>query len=539
MNIFRILRQAAAAAIFTAVVSSCQKGDLTTNNNVTNNDAVGINPSLFLNHITYAIYKGGGVLESVSGNLTEEPWGVVSHYNQYYLSNYSYYQSINTYNWSNSATHYDMLKYVILMEKQAASLNPTAANTNIYAGLAKFFRAYSFIWLAQRVGDIPMTQAGSSTIEQPEYDSQKTVYVNSLKLLDEANTIIAALIAKNNSANTVVDASGDIFGLTYLQWQKIVNTYKLRVLISLSKRADDNSDMNIKSQFAAIINDPTTYPVLASNSDNMVFKYVSTNAYPIASSTYSLYANIGSTYLNITTANADPRTFKTTTPAPAQITAGKTAADFSAYVGADPNLSISQISENSSAGQYSFANYNYYSKSNLTGSLVEPEILIGYPELCFNIAEAANRGWITADAATWYGKGIDASLSLYGLTEGQSLTVNDKDGNKVGTVTVNISNFKTNVAYKGGEDGLKQILEQKYVAFFQNSGWEAFYNQRRTGYPAFAQGGAGIGTANNKLPRRWQYPLNEKNENAAHCNAAIQSQFGGTDDVMQDTWLTK
>ena len=28
--------------------------------------------------------------------------------------------------------------------------------------------------------------------------------------------------------------------------------------------------------------------------------------------------------------------------------------------------------------------------------------------------------------------------------------------------------------------GLTQILTQKYVAFFQNSGLEAFYNQRRT-----------------------------------------------------------
>ncbi|MEJ0102964.1 MAG: hypothetical protein WDO19_10560 [Bacteroidota bacterium] len=65
-------------------------------------------------------------------------------------------------------------------------------------------------------------------------------------MLDTANTILGGLPA----ANTV---AGDIFGLTNLQWRKVVNTYKLRVLISLSKRADDNADLNIKSQFAAML----------------------------------------------------------------------------------------------------------------------------------------------------------------------------------------------------------------------------------------------------------------------------------------------
>src|SRR3978361_782455 len=89
------------AVLIIFLATSCQKGDLTTNLNVANGNA-SISPSLFLNHITYAMYKGGGVLESVTGNVSEEPWLVLSHYNQYYLSNYSYYQGTNAYNWSNS-----------------------------------------------------------------------------------------------------------------------------------------------------------------------------------------------------------------------------------------------------------------------------------------------------------------------------------------------------------------------------------------------------------------------------------------------------
>ncbi len=530
-----------------AMVVGCQKGDLTTNYNVANGAAVGINPSLFLNHITFSMYKGGGVMETVTGNVPEEPWGVLSHYNQYYLSNFSYYQGINTYNWSNSATQYDgMLKYTILMETQAAAQNPLNPNGTIYAGLGKFFRAYNFIWLSQRVGDIPMKQAGSTTTLKPAFDTQKDVFKNSLLLLDSANTILGNLIAKNGTPNAVADA-GDIYGLTFLQWQKVINSYRLRVLISLSKRADDNADLNIKQQFAQIINNPTTFPIFTGNADNLIFKYTAVTTYPaLASASYSSNANISKTYLDLTTANKDPRTFATSTPAPAQITAGKTVGDFTAYVGADPNLPLATISANSTNNMYSFANWNYYNKANSTGSLVEPYILIGYPELCFNIAEAYNLGWIGGapddiNAGAWYSKGIDASMALYKLTQGQTYTVGDIAGKALGTVTIDINAFKANanVIYKNGTAGRRQILEQKYVAMFVSSSWEPYYNQRRTGFPVFAAGGPGIGTSNGALPRRWQYPVNEQNENPENYKSALQSQFGGSDDVMKDTWLTK
>lgn len=545
-KITSLFRSALFLIAGSAIVVSCQKGNLTANPNVAGPDAVGISPSLFLNHITFSMYKGGGVMESVPGNVSEEPWGVISHLNQFYLSNYSYYQGTNTYNWSNTATQYDgMLKYTILMEKQVATQNPLTYASNVYTGLGKFFRAYAFIWLSQRVGDISMSQAGQSNILTPTYDAQKDVYKNSLALLDSANIIIGNIIAKNNNGATVLDPTGDIFGLTYLQWQKVINSYRLRVLISLSKRADDNADLNIKQQFATILGNPVNYPIFTGNADNLVFKYTSVNNYPaIANAPYTGNANIAKTYLDLTVANKDPRTFAVATPAPAQLTAGKSYTDFTAYVGADPNLALGQLLNNSNAGLYSFANNNYYAKGNATGGLVEPFVLIGYPEMCFNIAEAYNLGWIggapdDVNAGIWYNRGIDASLSLYKLTQGQVFTVGDKGGKAYGTVTIDIATFKTNANYLGGASGKRQILEQKFVAFFQNSGWEAFYNWRRTGYPAFAQGGPGIATANNALPRRWQYPVGEQNENTVNWKSAVQSQFGGVDDVMKDMWLTK
>ena len=72
-----------------------------------------------------------------------------------------------------------------------------------------------------------------------------------------------------------------------------------------------------------------------------------------------------------------------------------------------------------------------------------------------------------------------------------------------------------------------------------NSGLEAFFNFRRTGIPALSQGGAGIGTSNQLIPKRWLYPIDEINYNPTNYAAAISSQFGGAEDVNKDTWLTK
>src|SRR5258708_1830278 len=522
------------------VATGCQKGDLLSNPNASSETST-VPVSLLLNHITYSFYAGGGVVDGRPGAVNETPWDLPVLWGQYYVSNYQYYRGVNLYNWSSSATAYDMLRYASKMDEQ--NLKQYGTTPNRYTALSKFFRAYSFVWLTQRVGDIPASQAGDASNLTPAYDSQHDVYKLALSLLDSANTIMAGAISAAHPAGSLLDAQGDIFGLTNLQWQKVINTYKLRVLISLSKRADDNADLNIKQQFATIVNNPTTYPIMTGNGDNMVFHYnAAYNPYPIfarGTGPYNTYANMCSTLLNITTATQDPRTFIAATPAPRSLKQGKTISDFTAYVGADITTPITTINDSSNAGKYSFGNYLRYYSSN-AGANAEPYIILGYPELCFNIAEGINRGWTTGNTTTWYTNGIKASLAWFGLSQRQSFTVGHGGVTSLGTVNIDINTFLTNVAYAGDNaTGLNQILTQKYVAFFNNSGWEAFYNWRRTGVPAFAQGTSAIGTPSGLIPRRWQYPNDENLFNNANYTKALQSQFSGTDDLTKDTWLTK
>ncbi len=515
------------------VLVSCRSfDDLLPNPNVAGEDKA-VPPSLILPRVEFDIYDQGD-----GGPFTQ-----VQRWNQFSVSNNLYYGGQNQYNWTTTNTLYGVLKNVNQMDLQATKTLGTT--TSAYAALAKFFRAYIYVWQANRVGDTPASQAAQGLTDlDPTYDPQKSVFLQSLALLDSANTVLASL---TGSTALPASISGDIYYNNDLtKWRKAINTFKLRVLMSLSRRADDNADLNIKQQFATIVNNPTQYPIMTSNADNLNFVFNSAyNTYPhTPNDANNQYQFEGYPYLSITTATQDPCTFVFATPAPAQLTAGKKVSDFSAYVGADISKSIGDLMTEGNSGMAS-GKYSYTNNQRYYGSVVGPEpyIILGYPEMNFNIAEAINRGWVSgATAAMYYLRGINASLSFYGLTEGQTYTIGDLNGKTLGMTTISISNFLSNpgVVYKGDNaDGLEQILNQKYVAFHQNSGYQAFYNWRRTGYPkAFTSTGGGI-NASGRIPRRWQYPVDEQTYNAANYKAALQSQFGGTDDLNADTWLTK
>jgi hypothetical protein len=196
-------------------------------------------------------------------------------------------------------------------------------------------------------------------------------------------------------------------------------------------------------------------------------------------------------------------------------------------------------------GEYSFTGRKRYYSSYTA----ENTIMVGYPEMCLNIAEAINRGWTTGDAEEWYKMGLNASIGFYGIAEGVNTFSYLKAGGKViesgdyipYQVTYTSEDYyaQPSVKYAGNNaTGLEQILKQKYLAFFQNSGAEAYFNYRRTGVPAFQEGGAGTGNSG-KIPLRFQYPSTERTTNGENLAAALSSQFGGSDDINLAMWVIK
>ncbi len=473
------------------------------------------------------------ILRGIESDLNERPWSLEHRQNQFWCCNYNYYGT-NEY-WTKADLNFLTLKNVLKMEEAAkASVKATP-----YGALGKFFKAVLYARMTQKVGDLPVTEALKGLGDkEPSYDTQKEIYVQILKWLDESNAELKTLITNND-----ISLEGDfLYGNNLAQWRKAVNTFALRVLVSLSVKESD-TDLNIKAKFAAIINNPSEYPVMTGNGDNMNYVYNgTTQLYPTNPGNKGFDKgryNMAETYVKGLTTLNDPRVFVVCNPSKAKITSGVLGSDFAAYVGAPSGESLDDMSSKAGLGAYSFANQKRY-YSTLTG--LEPGVQMAYWELCFNVAEGINRGWAIGSAATYYQNGIKASMAFYGITDGASIAVTDQDTDAtIATVTASVTNYLAQpaVVYAGDNaSGLNQILTQKYLAFFQNSGQEAYFNYRRTGIPTFH---AGPGTGNTGvIPKRWLYPSDESFYNVTNLNAALTRQFGSNlDDVNMQLWINK
>jgi hypothetical protein len=498
--------------------------------NLNENKPTSVPPSLLFNGILNSMY--------------DAPYGSGERFSQYFLCNYDYYGN-NRYDFGSGDNYYGTLKNVNKMVDEAVRSGLPAANS--YDAMAKFFKAYFFSKMSLEMGDIPMTDAlkGSGNLT-PAYDSQKKVFQQAFTWLDSANTELGQLIANNATI------SGDIYLNNDLtKWRKVVNTFRLRLLVHLSKK-DADADLNVKQQFSAILSDKSKYPLMTSMDDNLLFQFVHpTNDYPMNPNNFGFDAlryNTSATYISLLTQTNDPRVYITAEPATAIVAGGTSPTSFSAFVGADPGEDLGIMYVKANAGQYSLINRKHYYET-YTG---EPSIQIGYPELLFNIAEAINRGWVSSgplgDAEAHYKAAIQASMGYYGIPQAGSFNVYFlASGSPGSTATYNAYNInfdfstfynQASVKYAGNNaTGLTQILKERYIALFRHSGFESYFTYRRTGIPTFTTGpGTGNGS---RIALRFKYPSSEQTANADNYKAALQSQYSGNDDINGIMWILK
>jgi len=422
-------------------------------------------------------------------------------YPAYAARHLTYYERGNSavdYSWtSGEYSNFDVLRQVEKMDELAQQNG--AVN---YTGLAKFFRAVLFSQLTEQFGDIPYSDALGATDgnTKPLYDTQEAVYAGILNELEEANNIL------DDASGTI---GGDIiYGGVASQWKKLVNAFRLRLLIHLSKK-EGNSSINIKEQFQNIVSNPSQYPLMESGDDNgqLVFNESATsNYYPTCGSlSVGTAVSIEEGFANILKERSDPRLFSFADP----IT-GLPANIFDNYAGVNAGLTVAD--QQTVSANASRINRRY---PDINNPVNEPLILMGYPEQEFVIAEGIARGWVTGSGEDHYENGIAASMAFYNI--------------EVPAGYLDQPNVKYDAA-----NAIEFIIIQKYIALFMQSGWEAFYEQRRTGIPHL---NTGPGTYNDgRVPKRWLYPQSEYDYNAANVESAIRNQFTD-DDVNEAIWL--
>lgn len=404
---------------------------------------------------------------------------------------------------------YNDLRQVMKMKAEAMRVEKPN-----YIALGLFFQSYYIIQLTQTFGDVPYSAAmqGEEGNYKPVYDTQKDTYLKVLNDLKKANNMLS-------ESNGVI--TGDvIYDGNIQQWKKAINSFSLRVLISLSHKTGDQ-DINVIQRFKEIVNDPATYPTFESNADNAALPY-----YDLEGNRYPYYNDNGiktdfyldESFVNILKRFKDPRLFIFGDKKPDA--ANLSEHDFDAYGGLQGSAPLQVNTNKVVSGEASQIDSRYFSNPD-----TEPSIAIGYPEVQFILAEALVRGWINGNAATYYKNGIRASMQFFNYKNEYSSS--------------DIDNYLNQpvIQLKPGHE-LEQILTQKYISFYMQCGWEPFYNQRRTGIPEFETAGDGM-LNGGKVPKRWMYPESEYNHNKKNVAAAVQRQYPNGDNINGVMWLLK
>lgn len=201
---------------------------------------------------------------------------------------------------------------------------------------------------------------------------------------------------------------------------------------------------------------------------------------------------------------------------PVKSTVGSTV-DFNKYVGV-PNAIDAPSNYNGGEDHVSTFSSSFFRKNGGSTNPALKASFITYTEICFILAEAMQLGKITVPGETaesMYYKGIRESMSAYG----------------VGTVAATGNYYDQPLVKYNGT--LEQLITQKWLAMLFK-GAEGWFDQRRTGFPAFVPGPLAGGSG---IPKRYVYPDAESALNNDNYKKAI-SVFG-TDVESTLMWYLK
>lgn len=422
---------------------------------------------------------------------------------------------------------YEGLVILTNVEKMIA-LAPEGGLRNSFTGLGKFVRAVKFYDLTMRLGDIPYAKAlqGESGVINPEYSTQKEVFLGVLKELEEAD----------KAFEQGTKFAGDpIYNGDPVKWRKMVNTFALKVLLTLSAKESD-TDLNVKSRFNTIV---TSKPIFESAADNfqVIYSDVANQRYPWfkLNNQGLIYPVMSTMIIDKLRDLEDYRLFYYAAPSPVKVAAGVSTSSYAAYVAVNPSVVYSDLTAVASSKDYSNLNARY---SELPNS--EPFYLISYSILQFMLAEASLRGWITGTpTSNYYDNAIRAGMQFVATNTPDNADFHHNRKITADYITTYLASDKVKLS-GSVQQQLEKIITQKYLGTFLQAGYDSYFENRRTGFPVFPVNPlSNNNTDKDKIPVRWMYPDAEVNYNNVNLTKALQSQFGGNDDFNQKMWLLK
>ena len=341
---------------------------------------------------------------------------------------------------------------------------------------------YTWAQLVETFGNVPYSEALNATkFVLPKYDDAETIYSDLLTRLT---------VAIPNLTDSGFGAADNIYGGNNTNWKK----FGYSLLLRMGLRVADVSTLTAKS--TAAIQTAITGGVFTSNADNaaLVYSGATPNTNPVwvdlVQSGRSDFV-IANTLIDRMNTLNDPRR--------------------SSYF--DENLGSGIYLGGPYGDNNSFSQYTHVSSRVIDPT--NPASLIDYSEVCFYLADAAERSisGSPATAAGFYNEGITASFEYWG--------------------TPGVANYLLNpdVNYSTASGSWKiKIGNQLWLAMY-NRGYEAWTAWRT--YDILGFNTAAVSEL--PVPTRYTYPVSEQNLNKTNYTSA-STAIGGDKQTTKVFW---
>ncbi|GHA71852.1 SusD/RagB family nutrient-binding outer membrane lipoprotein [Pontibacter akesuensis] len=366
---------------------------------------------------------------------------------------------------------------------QKGSEGGSETGSNIHVGIAKVLKAYTLSVATDAWGRVPYTEIGQgSDLRKPKFDEQQAIYAGIQRLLDEA-------IADLAKGGVSPGASDLIYGGDAAKWTKAAWSLKARYYNRLS---------NIDPAGSATAALDAASKGFTSAADNFTFnKYTATaiGEHPwFQESNDRAHHAVSDAFVSTLTTLSDPRLQAMVKPVPA-----------TGVITGFPN----GAQENDQAS----TKFSDPTATVLNATAAMP--LMTYDELKFIQAEANLRLGNADVAYTAYKEGISAAMKRQiGATDAA-----------VATYLLDADLPQTAAALQ-----VRDVILQKWIAFWLFQPFEAYNDWRRTGFPGFV--------AEHQIsapPLRFSYPTSEIAANSENIpDVQIYTDGVWWDDASED-----
>lgn len=334
--------------------------------------------------------------------------------------------SSTTYNNSWDAAYANLYSLSIIRDK--CSEGGSEAGNYHTLGIAQILTAYNLAMLTDVMGDVPWTEAlKPGVIFTPVLDSQEKIYTDVFSLLDEAIANLARESVYPSLGNQDMIYGGDVE-----KWKKFAYGLKARYAMRLSFRTPRYADVvSYADQSFSSISEQARFSYNGNTSQSPFYCMFQDRDYYGAS--LSLHNKLAE--------RNDPRDNIFFTAHPDAGSAGLVFA---------PNGTANQVQ-------------GYYSISAIS-TVTAPTYLLSYHEIEFLKAEALVRSGNLALADTALRKAVTAAFQKVniGLTAADAVTY-----------------FNNTVRARFNSDPLSEVMNQKYLAFYEEESVEAYNDYRR------------------------------------------------------------